>query len=492
MLKGLPNTVNWADFTRIHRILDTDVPYRDVAEPWQIEIDDGIASKQCAYLQLARGHDKTDRYAWWSMLWLSTTEASRGYAAGVDRDNAALFRDSSRKLKALHPDLFMDIDVQKNLVINTKTGSYIETISSDADSAYGLNFDLLIINDFHAWPDEKFWEVLWTACGKKPGIRIWMESNALTLGSEGAHWVAKFRKWVSEQQNKEWFYYNPPRFLASWQKPQLEKWQATLHPSAYRRLIENQDTSGDESFVTPEQVEAITTLPSPYQSGSLEGRVITAVDLGLKKDATAIATLLSHPVIKGTPPKLTLLALDTLTGTVNDPVRLSEVRRLILSHREMFKSKYILLDPWNAQEIIQTIPGAVEWTFTTAHVRELTQLLYRAIADRALQIYPNAGNAYQDGEEWTLQRELINAVLKDCSYGQRVDHKAGGYSDRLMAIGMCVHHLLSELSTPRPKQPKLLVEKKWDLNGSKIIGEWDEALGQSSSPMGLLRIGGNK
>lgn len=503
-MKGLPSNIDWAAFTLENRILDTEVPYRQVAEPWQLVIDKGIADNQRVYLQLARGHDKTDRYAWWSLLWLATTRASRGYCAGVDRDNAALFRDSSKKLKALHPDLFYAVEVQKNIVMNQETGSYIETISSDADSAYGLNFDLLIINDFHVWPDEKFWEVLWSACEKKPGIRIWMESNALTLGAEGAQWVAKFREWVRvvgthlrddpvEFRGKKykgvgnWFYYVPRGFLATWQSSLIEAAQATLHPSAFARLINNEDSSGEESYLTPEQVEAITaSTPLPPNN---RGYTVTALDLGLKKDATAIATVQALPVEKGSPPRLNLLALDVFTGTVDYPVQLHQVEQTLFHHANTYHSSVILADPWNTQALIQKHPNKiVEWPFTTARIKELTQNLYRVVVDKQLSIYKNAGRAIQSGEEWTLQRELTNAVLKDCSYGQRVDHRSGGYSDRLMATGMCVHYLLSEMAQPRFRKEEQKNPPKDGWQSGKVIDSWiDEALhsGRRSSLLSL-------
>ena len=478
------------------RILDDGTPYKERGEDWQFEIDAAISCHERVYLQLARGHDKTDRFAWWSLLWLCSTSAARGYCAGVDRDNAALFRDSSRKLKAIHPELFSAIEVQKNIVLNHETGSYIETISSDADSAYGLNFDLLIINDFHAWPDKTFWEVLWTACFKKPGIRVWMESNALTYGEEDVQWKYEFRKWVQlegsalpkEENGGCWHFFAPPRFLAKWQASGLDQWRKTLHPAQYQRLINNIDTTGECAFVTEEQVKAIILLKGPSDAvqqrenkGEKKGYVVTGCDIGLKKDATAICSVQSLPVQKGCPPKFHLLALDVLTGSPGDPVLIREVEQLMLLHRFRYKSYPVLFDPWQAAALIQKYSGFVEeWPFTTKHVSELTQLLYRSIADKNLSIYPQAGKAMQGSygtkEEWTLEREMVQAVIKEMSYGQRIDHQAGGYSDRIMALGMCIHYLSSEASIPRLSAPKPEGNEKDKWNGGKVIDEWNDAV----------------
>lgn len=465
---GLPKHIDWAKFTRENRVLDNQVPYAQIQEPWQAEIDKGIAEFPRVYLQLARGHDKTDRYSWWSMLWLQTTTASRGYAVGVDRDNAKLFRDSAKKHKALHPELFREIEVEKHVVFSKETGSYIETISSDVQSAYGLNFDLIIVNDFHAWENYEFWEVLWTACRKKPDIRVWMESNALTLGTPGADWVSKFRKWVRDEGtlrkdtagHAEWFYYNPPKFLAGWQKHALDEWKATLIPSTYRRLIENQDSSGDESFLTEEQIDAVTTLKGPVKErATIKGPTVTTLDFGLVKDATCISTLQMLPrerrevdgkVVKD-PPKIHLLAMDVLAGTRDEPVQLDQAEKLAFEHRQRYKS-VIYADPWQAKSFIQRYPGIVhEWPITGGSVAQMTRILYRCVADGNLALYPNAGEAMMsDGEVWDLRRELLSAVIKEMSYGSRVDHRSGGFSDRLVTVGMACHVLLNGAI---PRQP---------------------------------------
>lgn len=488
---GLPRETDWSEFTRTNRLIDQDLPYGKIREPWQKEIDEGIANFARVYLQLPRGHDKTERFAWWSLLWLETTSASRGYAAGVDRDNARLFRDAAKKIKALHPDLFQGIEVEKHVVYSKETGSYIETISSDVNSAYGLNFDLLIVNDFHAWNDFEFWEVLWTACEKRKDIRVWMESNALTLGTPGAQWVSKFRKWVREfgakqftsDGRKEWFYYVPTKFLATWQMHAMDQWRATLMPATFRRLIENCDTSGEESFLTEDQVMAVTTLGGPTDKRLFErGPTVTAVDIGLVKDATAITTVQLQPgartvdkngkTTSKAPHKLYLLAQDVLTGSYADPVKLEEAERIAFEHKAKFKSFPILVDAWNAASLLQRFPGTIEkWDFTGSNIHQMTSILYRLIADKHLQIYPNAGKGmHSDGEEWTLQRELISAVVKEMSYGSKVDHRSGGYSDRLISLGMACHKLLQG-AVPRADTAPTGV-KKDDNSHDAIVDKW--------------------
>ena len=507
---GLPHDTDWAQFTNENRFLDPEKPYSAIREDWQKDIDIGIANFPRVYLQLPRGHDKTERYAWWSMLWMETTQASRGYAVGVDRDNAKLFRDAAKKIKAIHPALFNNIEVEKHVIFSKETGSYIETISSDVNSAYGLNFDLLIVNDFHAWEDYEFWEVLWSACEKRADIRVWMESNALTLGSKGAEWVTRFRKWVKDKGTRqltteghnEWFYYNPPKFLAGWQQHKLTQWRDTLMPSTFKRLIMNQDTSGAESFVTEEQVTAIETLKGPATArASDRGPTVTTVDLGLRKDCTAVATVQLLPAervevkleggkteVKKLPQRLVLLALDVLTGTTDAPVIIDEAEKLAFAQRARFRSGVIKCDPWQAISMVQRNPGVCEeFAFTGGSVAQLTSILYRCIADGNLAIYPDAGKAIMsDGEEWDLHKELTHAVTKDMSYGTRVDHRAGGFSDRLMALGMACHTLLG--GTLPKKLDTKVVEVVNKNSPAEKIDEWLSAFNKVGGQSTALKI----
>jgi hypothetical protein len=485
---GLPSNIDWATLTLEHRKLEQDLLYSNAADDWQKEIDIAISKFPRIYLQLPRGHDKTERFAWWSLLWLETTDHHRGYCCGVDRDNAKLFRDASKKIVALHPDLFSSIVVEKHTVFSKRTGSYIETISSDVNSAYGLNFDLLIINDFHAWPDQDFWSILWTACGKKPNIRIWMESNALTLGSSGFQWVSEMRDWVAQDgvNQGDWFFYRPNSFLAKWQSSQVEQWRKTLHPSTFHRLIENEDCSDEESYLTPDQVEACEILTGPTEQLVIKnGPVVTSLDLGLTKDATAVCSVQALPTPQGASPRLVLLRLDVLTGSVDNPVALAEAESIVLEHREKFKSHPILCDPWNTQSLIQRHSFLTPWVFGSRSIQELTQLLYQSIANKHLLLYPNAGKAMQRSgsalrgtlskyKEWDLKKELINAVLKPMPYGERVDHRASGFSDRLIALGMCIHYLMTECYLPTLKKPEKPKEKlSWD---ASLIQDWEKPL----------------
>jgi hypothetical protein len=38
-----------------------------------------------------------------------------------------------------------------------------------------------------------------------------------------------------------------------------------------------------------------------------------------------------------------------------------------------------------------------------------------------------------------LEREILGLIVRETAGGWRVDHRAGGYSDRVMALAMAVH-----------------------------------------------------
>lgn len=96
------------------------------------------------------------------MILADGEDEAESYSAATDRDQAAIvFQKTLRSVnlsdhlkRAVHP-----IESRKRIE-HRASGSYYEAISSDADSAEGKNFHLLIVDELHAWKDRKFFNAL--------------------------------------------------------------------------------------------------------------------------------------------------------------------------------------------------------------------------------------------------------------------------------------------------------------------------------------------
>lgn len=96
------------------------------------------------------------------MVMADGEEEAEAYAAAVDRDQASIIYKKTSRMVKLSPELsgvLTRVDSQKRIVYE-ETGSFIEAISSDADSAEGKNPHLLIADELHVWKDRQFFNAL--------------------------------------------------------------------------------------------------------------------------------------------------------------------------------------------------------------------------------------------------------------------------------------------------------------------------------------------
>jgi hypothetical protein len=241
--------------------------------------------------------------------------------------------------------------------------------------------------------------------------------------------------WTLREQarSKSWAYlYAPEGIQASWLSVEwVEQMRSTLPPEVFMRLIENKWTEGSGSFITRTMLDScIDAQWSPQLFGSGSTRYVAALDLGLVHDRTALAVC--H--MEGDQP--TLDYLRVWKGNQAHPVSIEAVEGELLAVSRRFRLKKLFSDPWQMQASIQRLRGKLtvtEFRFTAESVRRLSEALYTAISTGRMRLYPDK----------ELESELLalNAVQK--GYGWRVDHSSGNYSDRAMAIGMCLTELLN-------------------------------------------------
>lgn len=89
-------------------------------------------------------------------------EEAEAYATAVDRDQAAIvYRKTERMIR--HSQLLKNrftITSGQKRIADEQTGSFFEALSSDADSADGKNWHLLIMDEIHRWRDDSFFNAL--------------------------------------------------------------------------------------------------------------------------------------------------------------------------------------------------------------------------------------------------------------------------------------------------------------------------------------------
>lgn len=446
--------MDWLEVVKNERILEDGVAYGKSAEEWQILLDRALIENPRVYFELPRGHDKTGRIAAHALCWLLEGSNKIGYAAGVDKPNAKLLRNEIKQQVNRNPRAFGDIEVFNYVVANRKNGNTIEILSADAASKIGLKFNLLILLDLVAWKSSDLFDALMSATGKIAGIKIWVESNA---GRTKSEWKWDFREHC-RTSDRWYFYASPPKkWLAGWtDKEWFEEQRLILTGAGYRRLIENQWAADEDTFLTRDQVRAIENpmlSPATAKPDDID-LVAIATDLGISKAAAAVAAV---GRVKGNAPAR-LLDLLVFPGSKRNPVSISLVEEAIEDMRAALGAMMVVLDPWNFRKTIQdrqAVWPIEEYHFSPGNLMALTSDVFRRVVSKQFEIYPDAGPAVQKREHWNLQRELETAVVRQMSYGERVDHKKSGYTDRIIAVGMALSWIGKERLPKAPRQFKV-------------------------------------
>lgn len=478
---GFDPGIDWLRLTWDKRMVKDAGPYKKVGYGWQWMLDWSLVNFPRIYHQLARGHDKTERESWWALIWGLTAQSGQGFCCGVDKENAQLFRNAAKWQVQQHPRLFKDYSIHNYDIINNKTGAHIKVLASDECSNYGLTPDLLMVTDFHAWTNKEFWEALWTAMGKRPNSRMWVESNALALGTEQVQWIRPIRDYAKsahkEQQglppgagpeNKRWFYYAPPMFLAPWQQIALKEWAGTMLPPSFRRLILNKDSSEGNQYLTEEQVQACEVLrgPTKPREGS---NIVVCTDIGITTDAAVVGVISEFKQDNVQYIELNHAAI--FTGSRDQPVNIRHVVSIADAWAAQYNCKKYC-DPYEMRSIMQEDPTWNEYAFSSKNISNLTTRMWRAFVNKQVRVWPDCLPQMQSKgggkpTKWDLKRELTEAVLKDMSYGSRVDHKSTGFSDRLITLGMGVDILFQD-SPPEERKETVTVLRTVE---DKSLGE---------------------
>src|SRR5262249_9891383 len=116
-------------------------------------------------------------------------------------------------------------------------------------------------------------------------------------------------------------------------------------------------------------------------------------------------------------------------GSKERPVAIAEVEADLESINAAFNRPAINADPWQLQGSIQKLRTKIrirEFTFSAQNLRRLGETLFSLIRCGKVRI-PN------DPE---LINELLAMEVVQTSYGWRIDHAKGGFSDRVIALGM--------------------------------------------------------
>ncbi len=411
------------------RVLPNGKLYGDVFNDWQETLYKALYENKYLYYELPRGHDKTSMLAWYCLECLLFGEDNQEiFYFACDLEQLEVVIRTIEGFIRRNPRLQKKVRILKNEIINPLTNSRIKLWSSDANSSYGIQPTKLIVEELHAWQKDELWNSVYTSTGKNPDCQVLCVSNA---GFDYSSICWKVREMA--RTNPNWYFYSAPGTIASWiSKEWIEMQRATLHPSVFARLIDNKWTAKEGNFITMLDYERILDTNLTYKLKGGEYNYYLALDLGLKHDKTALSIVHKEGDI------VILDVMRTWQGNKNNEVEINDVEEAITEYCKTFNVVKIVCDPWQLKSTAQKLSGLgfpiQEFTFSSGSLNKLSNNLYYLIRAGKLKVYPDEA----------LKDELLTMVLEQTSYGVRLDHESGKFSDMVISLGMACLEAVNE------------------------------------------------
>lgn len=276
-----------------------------------------------AYLERPRGHSKsTDISIMACYALFASKRALSGFCCAADKEQAAIIRQAIQRLAMLNPWLGKILEVQAFKVVNRHTGSELQIISSDVGSSFGILPDFVVLDELTHWPEGRGQDLfgsLLSSAAKK--------SNCLMLIISNAGFQQSWQWTIREQirTDPSWIFSRLEAPVASWLSAETLAEQKRLLPSiAYSRLWLNSWSSGSGDALDPADIDSACRLTGPTGTAEKGYVYVGGLDIGLSRDAAALAVLGIHcgySESKEIPRKLSRTELIRIeTGLAEPPV----------------------------------------------------------------------------------------------------------------------------------------------------------------------------
>lgn len=409
--------------------------FREVAEAWQWErihrplsarTPEGLPVHPLAYIQIGKGGDKTSGGSRQIVAEAAVLPGTAAYSLAGDTDQAEILLDIGFEYCQRTPALRRVTRRLKDRIAFDNR-SFIRRMSADDYTAHGLG---ALGRRFRFFGDEWWnqqdrglWDAFWTATGKLRDTQGAILSNAGFRTESVCHEIRELCR--TGAIPGAYYFETPADFRPGWVAPEwYERMKASLPPPVYARFIENRWVAATGSFVTQAQIARnVDPAHAPQDKGDGSLHVV-ALDYGRRKDRTALYVLRHLPAGR----------IEQVYHWVLDPQKEGEILVDVVEAKldwvaKTFGPAVLVLDPWQMAGVIQRLRlrhQVVEFVFSGRSLQELSANLYNLITAGRLRLYPDPA----------LERELLLIDVRLESYGWRLDHKSGEFSDRVIALGM--------------------------------------------------------
>lgn len=435
---------------------------------------------QRGWLERGRGHSKSSDVmisATWCLF--ASRKQLSGVVCAVDRDQAALDRDSVSRLVSLNPWLGQVIDVQQWRVVNKHTGSEMEIMASDVASSYGLLIDFAVCDEASLWPKRDLFDSILSSAAKRASCLLLVIGNAGFRDS----WVWELREAI--RTDPRWYFSRLEGPIARWiTQANLAEQKKLLPGVAFDRLWMNVWVSAGGDALSAEVIARAFDPNLRQHVGAIrEFTYVCGVDLGVSRDASAVCVLGVRRSHDGHG-KISLAATKVWRPTKGTKVDLQKVEDEIAVLNDVFKFKQLNYDPWNMAHMASRLQSGnfgrmvkgdnrkpslpmVEVPPTGANLQRIATATIEAFNDGRVSLYENAD----------LRRDLTRLRVEERPYGFRLvsPHDELGHGDLGTAFTLALL-AASELSARKIIMCGVFNDYPGDLTGQAPIGPVERAM----------------
>ncbi|WP_175415784.1 hypothetical protein [Acidipropionibacterium jensenii] len=424
-------------------VLEDGRRWGEAAEPWQLDDAREVLAPtgpRRSFRLAGRGMSKTGDTAA-EVLALMLTEApahSRSYVFAVDADQAAIFADSAAGWIDRTPGLAGAFTVDARTITARASGATLRIETSDGASAFGLRPYITVADELPMWPattnHRKLWSAIASGVAKVPGARL------IVTGTGGSPAGLGAEIWKLASDNPaHWRTTVRPGPSPWWTADEVAATQASLTASEWRRLILCEFAEGDDSLTDPAAVAAAIRPGSPVLPYSPGRRYIITLDIGTRRDLTAVAVSHTERTDAGRVVVVDRVMSWRPSKQSGGRVDLDEVQHTIARLAREYHAP-VHFDRMQAEQLTSNLTraGVVchEYVFSSAGANRLARALYIALRDRALSLPDDP--ELVDGFNSTRMIETTPGTVK-------LHNPAGHHDDIPTVVGMAV-----ALLTERP------------------------------------------
>lgn len=375
------------------------------------------------------------------ILWalFAHTPHAEVYCLSGDKDQAKLSFDKVVKMIMRNPLLRDASKITRNEIHVPDTESVFKVLSTDAPTNHGTEASFVAMDEiwqFEGAKDEAGRE-LWYAMTHTPT----RESITMVTTYAGSTTSSLLYELYEKGMKK-----SDPKMYMFWSHENLSKWidddylkqqRMRLPAHIFQRLHENRWTQGANAFLSKQEVsQCIDDVLKPQLSGKPKTQYYLAVDLGLVRDRTVLT--ICHKDL--TDNLVYLDFIKTYQGSKSHPVNIVDVEQDIIWAHNNFNVKKAIFDPWqlkgSAQKLMRMGVRVEEFNFTSNSIQKLSQNLYYLFHNGLIRVFPHE----------KLEDELLNLNAEEKTYGWRIDHKSGKFSDHVISLGMSSLYAIQEVS----------------------------------------------